>query len=657
MMAKWIWMEGEFEVFHNLALHMRREQYGTVCPPVWDLPSVYPFVEFNKTFTAEQDGEFICLVRGEGQVRIDRDIFSVGVPISVTKGEHTVKVRVQNPCGLPAAFIDSDLLVTDETWTATLHERGEAAPIGCEPAFTKATDDVQVFPFSYEPISPVGREVTECGVVLDFGKEVFAKLVLSGLCEGETYGVYYGECRGEAMDGKGFRHCTVWEEVRGAEELILRPRGFRFVRVTGKDAERVTVRGLCEYLPVERRGDFSCNDPLVKRIFDVCAYTFHLCSREFYLDGIKRDRWVWGGDVREALMIGDYLFADRGLGRRSLLALLPKDRVISHVNNINDYSTLALIAVWEYYRSFGDAAFVRNHWHRIKLLYDFVLARLDEEGLMVSRKGDWIFVDWSIMDKSGPLFAEQVLLWRAHLCMAQLATLAGEDGTVYTERADALHRVITERFWREERGAFIDCDTSGKENVTRHGNIFAILFDFVDEKTKQTIYHSVLKNDRVRAITTPYFKLYELAALCHVGQLAEAQTFMSEYWGGMLALGATSAWEQFDPTQNGEEHYAMYGEPYGKSLCHAWSCGPIYLLGRYCLGVRADLPAYERYTVAPDLGAYTEIAGIVPTARGDIRVKASADSVEILSDLEGGTLFWKGKEYLIPRGKPLVVEA
>ena len=145
-------------------------------------------------------------------------------------------------------------------------------------------------------------------------------------------------------------------------------------------------------------------------------------------------------------MIGDYLFADRGLGRRSLLALLPKDRVISHVNNINDYSSLTLISVWEYYMSFGDAEFVRTYWTRIRLLYDFVLSRLDEEGLMVSRKGDWIFIDWSIMDKSGPLAAEQILLWYAHRCMARLAPLAGEDAAPYEARAEALRAVILKRF-------------------------------------------------------------------------------------------------------------------------------------------------------------------------------------------------------------------
>ena len=654
MSAKWIWYPGEFEVYHNLQVHLRREQYGTVCPAVWDMPAVYPIVEFNKQFVAEKDGEFRVMARGTGQIRIDRDILPLDATVRVSAGEHTLKIRVQNPAGLPCIFIDSDILVTDESWNADLHERGEKPLVACDPAFVFPDDNPEKFPFVRDQIYPVHEVLVEEGTLYDFGREVFASLQLSSMDPDASYAVYYGESRGEAMAGKGYPNCTVWEEITGVTRTSLAGRGFRFVRVVGPAP--VGVSALCEMLDVKHRGAFLCDDPLVKRIYDVCAYTFHLCAREFYYDGIKRDRWVWGGDVRESLMIGDYLFADRGLGKRSLAALLPKDRVIAHVNNINDYSSLTLIAIWEYYTSFGDAGFIRDNWRRICLLYDFVCARLDEDGLMVSRPGDWIFIDWSIMDKSGPLCAEQILLWQAHRTMANMAALLGEDPAPYGARANALRAIILDRFWCEERSAFIDCYTSGKNNVTRHGNIFAILFDFVEREVQERIFENVLKNDKVRAITTPYFKLYELAALCHMGQLTIAQEFMASYWGGMLELGATSAWEQFDPAQTGDEHYAMYGEPYGKSLCHAWSCGPIYLLGRYCLGVRTDSPAYGTYTVAPALGSYGEIEGVVPTVRGNIRIKATANQVEVCSDLDGGILLWKGAKYPIPQGQSLIVE-
>lgn len=53
----------------------------------------------------------------------------------------------------------------------------------------------------------------------------------------------------------------------------------------------------------------------------------------------------------------------------------------------------------------------------------------------------------------------------------------------------------------------------------------------------------------------------------------------------MLDLGATTVWEEYNPNLSGAQHYEMYGNKYGKSLCHAWGVSPIYLLGKYYLGV------------------------------------------------------------------------
>ena len=67
------------------------------------------------------------------------------------------------------------------------------------------------------------------------------------------------------------------------------------------------------------------------------------------------------------------------------------------------------------------------------------------------------------------------------------------------------------------------------------------------------------------------------------------------YWGGMLRLGAVTFWEEFDPGKPLEQQYEMYGDPYGKSLCHAWAASPIYLLARYFVGLRPLSPGGAEY--------------------------------------------------------------
>lgn len=69
---------------------------------------------------------------------------------------------------------------------------------------------------------------------------------------------------------------------------------------------------------------------------------------------------------------------------------------------------------------------------------------------------------------------------------------------------------------------------------------------------------SVLLNDNIPAITTPYFKFYELDVLCRMGRYAEVLEQIKAYWGGMLARGTVTFWEEYDPNVPEEEQYNMY---------------------------------------------------------------------------------------------------
>jgi hypothetical protein len=144
--------------------------------------------------------------------------------------------------------------------------------------------------------------------------------------------------------------------------------------------------------------------------------------------------------------------------------------------------------------------------------------------------------------------------------------------------------------------------------------------------------------------------------MCEIGDFGYVTDMLRSYWGGMIAEGATTFWEKYEPDMKGAEHYEMYGHPYGKSLCHAWGgTTPIYLLGKYVLGVRPTSANYETFEVHPcteNIG-FGAFSGKVPTARGDINVSVSESEVCVLSELDGGKLILGGKEYLIEKGKEL----
>ena len=226
-------------------------------------------------------------------------------------------------------------------------------------------------------------------------------------------------------------------------------------------------------------------------------------------------------------------------------------------------------------------------------LMALILSQREEHGFVVGRRQDWVFIDWADFDREGPLCAEQMLLAESLRVMARFAPEGERES--YEDLRQTLLKEIERCFWDGERGAYIDSFLSGKRHVTRHANILAILFDLADEKRKALLTEGVLLNDQIPAITTPYFRFFELEALCRMDRLEAVMEAIKSYWGGMLKLGAVTFWEEFDPDKPLEQQYEMYGDPFGKSLCHAWAASPIYLLARYFVGLRPLCPGGGEY--------------------------------------------------------------
>ena len=649
--AKWIWYPGDYELYHSIKLHSRREEFGCEYPTFWKLSTPYPNVRFFKGYHADGEDVVRFVTRAKGYVIVDNDRLPVNTDLHIGAGDHNVMVVLLSTHGLPGLYVDSKYLQTDETWIADHMIVTKRVPVGCTPAYTSPEDDPETFRFCYERLNPVKVTKTEQGTLYDFGRETYAYLCIEGAETTDILRVTYGESREEALD---HAEALIRQTVSGQAAYCLPGRAFRYVCVQG--GKDLKIWANYDYLPLEDVATFTCNKKNVNKIWEICAYTLHLNSREFFLDGIKRDRWCWSGDAYQSYMANRYLYFDPEITKRTIISLLGKPPYEQHINSINDYSMYLIIGTYEYYYATGDAQFISLYFDRLLALYEFIVGRLDEQGYMCHRDGDWIFIDWSDMDKGGPLCAEQILLWQCHKCMAELCALVGKDGAAYHKAADALQKRVMKDYWREDRGAFIDCHTTGRENVTRHANVFAIMYGFVSERRCKKIVRCVLENDAITQITTPYFEFFELNALCMMGRLKTAQRKIESYWGGMVALGATSIWEQYLPEQKGIEHYGMYGMKYGCSLCHAWGGGPIYLLGRYCLGVYPTDIGYKTFAVQPDRGLYRTVDGTVPLPEGhSVKICMDAHTCTVRATRAGGVLILGGKQYEIPANEELSI--
>ena len=666
----WIYNQGDYEIYHTNLVNSRRQEFGVDYPVVWKVYGVEPKVDFHAEVYAEEDTTFVLHLEGKGYVFVDAwekefadgamvDVakqdappdrrYRPGVSVSLSKGAHHLHICCLNLTGLPAAYIESEHIVSDGSFY-TVGPCGEHIPVGFSAMHDSPEKIPSRFLFSYERKRPVSEKKQNGGTLFDFGKEIFGLLYLKNCSPEEEIHVSYGESLEEALDVK---HALVWEDVCGQSEYTLVQRAFRYIFITGTDAPAVEAD--YEYLDLPYRGCFRCDDESVNRIYDTCVYTLHINTREILTEAIKRDRWLWSGDSYQAFKFNTYLFHDKDIVRRSLIGMRGKDPFTEHINTIADFSLYFILSTWEYYETYGDLDFIRFIYGRAASLMEFCAGREDADGFFTKKYEDWIFVDWANIDKDGPVCAEQMLYITALRAMAKMAALIGQDGKAYEEKAEKLSALVNERFWRENLGAYVSSYTSGKEQVTRHANIFAVLYGIADEKKTEAIIKNVLENDQIPAITTPFFSGFELDAMAKIGRTDLVEKRIRTYWKGMLDLGATTIWEEYNPAFSGAKHYEMYHHRYGKSLCHAWGASPIYLLGRYFLGVYPTSVAYETFEVKPNLGGFGFFEGTVPVGDGEVRVYLSKEVLRVTATKEGGTLIFGGKRIPLPKNEEITI--
>ena len=624
----WIWYPGDFEIYHGMLQNFQREERGYGWPAYWKMDDWRKNMRFFRTYDLEKETSFKVFGHGQGHVKVNEVKYPFETEIKCEPGECKVEVFIGNMTGLPCAYVEGDVIFSGKDWLAS--DFVEEHPVGTSSLYVKKEPTPNEISYEVEVCEPVCVKEMEGGVLFEFGRVVNGTLKVTLSPEKAPVTVCYGESVQEALDQEWCYYKS--EQVISGE--TLRRRAFRYVFVPDSKKEEVCVTAQHQYVPIEVKASFHCNDDVVNRIWEVSKETFRLCSGLFFIDGIKRDRWIWSGDAYQNYFVNPYLFFDEEINKRTILALRGNQEIVQHINTIVDYSLLWLISIEREYWMTGEKAFVEMVYPKMEGLMKLCRSQLDEHGFIYGRKQDWIFIDWSDMDKSGVIAAEQMLLLKCYDTMAFCGKLLGLDVTEYEKRFEALKENIFRYFWDEEKGAFIDCFTSGKRHVTRHANIFAILFDLVDETQTESILENVLLNPEITEITTPYFKFFELDVWGKTGHLDKVYTIMKDYWGGMLEKGALTFWEEYTPRQGEPEQYGMYGDPFGKSLCHAWAASPIYLLGRYFLGVYPLSPGYETFAVEPKTEYFTELDCTVPVKDGKVRICFQNGELKVEADSE-----------------------
>jgi len=421
----------------------------------------------------------------------------------------------------------------------------------------------------------------------------------------------------------------------------------RWMQVTVRRApEGVIFRGLGANLvnyPVEARGRFASSDPTLDRLWEVGAYTLRQCMHDAWEDCPSREQRQWLGDVTVENLAGWAAFgpsvapltakylaqaaeSQRPDGLTQMFA--PGDHRTDGLL-IPDWTLQWILCAGDHWAYTGDLEAIRAIFPSIlKALAWF--ERLTGPSGLVADMPHWHFMDWSGVGREGEAGALNGQLAGAYRVAAELATAVGwaSEAARLAARAAAIGAALNARHWDEARGAYVDIvdPISGAQDlrVSQHANAAVALWaDAPAERVARALDRISASNrltftpgPPIASTGTPlepvegvvlantFYSHFVYAALARHGRLADALRLMRERFGPMLARGATTLWESFEPTA---------------SLCHGFSASPTWQLSRRVLGVGPG--ANGAIELSPDLADLDHAEGVVPLLCGDVAAR------------------------------------
>lgn len=650
--GKWICYPGDFEIFLAERVCARRYQREVLVMPFWRVDSPWHNVKFVAEFTVPEDTQLF--VKHEGDLSIfmegpNKYLENFSGTVDLKKGRYKIHFWVYHPDGLPSICIDGDYFCSDGNMFASYDQYHliPAEEVGCG----------EMTPNTWRlPRREIGfkSQQTSNGAVYDFGR-IFMGFVRFDGCENSEFRCYFGETKAEAMSDSDCEQILSFSPKDGKYE-DRQSRAFRYLRVVTDSPYTLSAEE--EYNPKKAVFSLRTADKKLEEIAKTADYTFSVCDREFYLDGAKRDRWLWEGDAYQAFRMEYYRSGDFAAIRRSIVALFGKSPVTAYINHIMDYTLYAIQSVWEYYEHSGDVGFLKRIYPICKEHMDFVCSRTGRGVFLQGMPGDWVFVDWnSDLDTEGELSFEQILFYLALEAFGKICKVVGVKAEKYRRRAKKLRFAIDEVFWDEERGVYRHSRKDGKvgEEVTAYANIFAVLCHFAEGKKREKIKKALRNDPDIPPIKTPYMQTYKLSCLFELGEYEEAVKEIYGYWGGMIDAGAKTFWEYYEPGDADEPPRSMYGRKFGMSRCHIWGASVLYLIPRYFYGIRTDCDCGRSFEMRPNLSLVQNSELSVALGRGYLSVCVDGGMLRIFSSEIGGTLYIGAQEYRVAAGESLEI--
>ncbi|MBE6359735.1 MAG: alpha-L-rhamnosidase [Lentisphaerae bacterium] len=456
-------------------------------------------------------------------------------------------------------------------------------------------------------------------VVLDFGMELTGGVrIVTGRGQSRCH-LVFGESVSEAMSEPDQCHSlhdleTLLPEM-GATEIGNT--GFRFVRIEAlTDIPVASVMAMYRHLDIEAVGSLECSDPLLQRIWDVCVHTVFLNMQEYILDGVKRDRLVWMGDMHPEVTVINYIFGNQPVVKKSLDYIRNRAPLPEYMNSISSYSLWWVICHWDLYMHFADIEYLKEQKEYLKALMrqlgDFIAA--DGREILPETR----FIDWPTRGDDAAVHAGlQALMIRAFGAAEKIAVVLEdpEFAGFCKEKYTLLKSYKVPPTSRKAPNALLAL--AGAADAVK-------------------VNEQILSVDPYCDLGT-FMGFYTLSARAEAGDYEGVLNTIRKYYGAMLEFGATSFWEDFDmnwlenatpidepPVPGKRDLHAESGsfcfQGYRHSLCHGWSGGPTALLIKMLCGLEIVEPGFKRVRLKPKCVDLDYFRCAIPTPQGILRV-------------------------------------
>ena len=416
----------------------------------------------------------------------------------------------------------------------------------------------------------------------------------------------------------------------------------------------ITALKLIERLyPFDRLGSFRCSDPLLNKLWTMCARSCELLSEDAYVDCSERERVEWmdcdppGFDITRIAMAGPGadgkpLYADPRLlevmVRRTALTLQPEGWVKAHTCSdrydihakMEDRACEWVAGIRRYYEATGDKALVREIWPAVVAQMNYFLERRTPRGLVSAR--DWVVWGNPLGYITGETTTLNVFVQRALADSAYLGSLIDEKPTAATfgKAAADLASAINLHLWDESTGSYFSGyfedpnsptalqEVGGKHvsklkitdhhaPTTLHANVFALERGVVPPARCERVLKKMVEQDLAGggSVMLYYYLARLLYGMDQPQQDTRVLNIFREKWASMAANPYECSCEGFGTGTN----------------AHIYGMFPGYFLSAYVLGVRRDEPvAAGKILIEPHLGDLTQAEGTVVTEFGLVPV-------------------------------------